>query len=117
MSDIFKLNLSKAILAANGKPAKIADEPGKEREATVRDLLLTLMSAQAGLSGKETFLLTKMALQISDESLSEVEVHPKRLDLLRKIIKENKGHQGQPIIGSLVQGQLFEAVGLGEDDL
>lgn len=138
----FKIDLNAPITSATGKPLemqqsisvivedvnKLMNSPEpitKEKlkttfekltKMTVRDGLEMLLGQSTEVTLKETITLRECVFQISDESHAEIELSTKRLELLRKLAKANRGPNGI-ILMPLVQGHILEALGYTEEDL
>jgi len=121
--DLFVLDISKNVLAFNGKPMQVSDTPDeKPHDATVRDYLLGLLASNLPLKGaKESFIVHELGLQIGDETKDKIELSARRLATLQKWVQSNKanGQNGKdvPLFSGNVHAQLMLACGLTSEDI
>jgi len=109
-----KIELNKPILSATRVPLK----GDGEKDLTIREGLLTELSVYR-VTPKATFNLLAAALKVSDESVAEIELSKKELETVKKAIQANEVQTPkgpQQIFSSLIQAQLFVALGLTEED-
>ena len=114
-----KLYLAKKVLATNGKPVQMRDEEnGPLRDATIRDILVNLLGAQAATAdAKGGFLLWRISEMAQDATKGELDLNLKLSDALLKLAKNPVAANGQSLMPQSHQAQLLLACGLTEEDL
>ena len=114
-----KIDLTKGILDIKGTPTMVSEGS----PFTLRDTLLVLLNG-ALVTPKESFSIPDLGKLIADESVMEIDsdtLGAKKLDLLRRVVKSNRGYpdkSGQYTpYPPIIHVQVMKAVGLTEDDV
>jgi hypothetical protein len=130
---MIKINLDQKILNVKGEPIKntVANpkyealsekEKGRtkipptiEKEATVRDYLLTILGVRFEIKdkNKEQFWTTDLGILFSKDENKIVEISPEQAEFLKRIITENKAKQQMPM-GQSREIEIFFPYELGQ---